>query len=120
MRIGVAAALGGLGLSLGPGVAQAAGSTGWRVAYRSHSARPDPLQSVTAPSKNDAWAVGAAGEAGADGPLVLDAVRAQDPVAARQLARKHIFEYYAPYLDESEVGRLTVLLEGSAESAGLV
>jgi hypothetical protein len=35
-------------------------------------------------------------------------------VAARQLARKHIFEYYAPYLDESEVGRLTVLAEGSA------
>ena len=48
--------------------------------------------------------------------LVLDAVRAQDPAAARYLARKHIFEYYAPYLDESEVSRLTVLVEGSGES----
>lgn len=48
--------------------------------------------------------------------LVLDAVRAQDPAAARYLARKHIFEYYAPYLDESEVSRLAVLVEGSGES----
>lgn len=49
--------------------------------------------------------------------LVLDAVRAQDPVAARQLARKHIFEYYAPYLDESEVRRLTVLVEDAEEAS---
>jgi hypothetical protein len=68
VRTGVAAALAGLGLSLGPGVAQAAGSTGWRVAYRSHSARPDPLESVTAVSKDDAWAVGTVGKGSAAGP----------------------------------------------------
>jgi len=45
--------------------------------------------------------------------LVLAAVRAQDPAAARTLARKHIFEYYAPYLESSEVSRLNVLLDGT-------
>lgn len=43
--------------------------------------------------------------------LVLAAVRARDPVAARDLARKHIFEYYAPYLTESDAKRLAVLAE---------
>ncbi len=51
--------------------------------------------------------------------LVLAAVRAQDPVAARTLACKHIFEYYAPYLESSEFARLNVLInrDGAVESA---
>lgn len=43
--------------------------------------------------------------------LVLDAVRKQDPTLACALARKHIFEYYAPYLDASETPRLKILMD---------
>lgn len=45
--------------------------------------------------------------------LVLAAVRAQDPAAASTLARKHIFEYYSPYLADSEMTRLSVLADGT-------
>ena len=47
-----------LGMTLGTGAAQAGASPSWRVSYRSHSAIGDPLFSVTAPSRKDAWAVG--------------------------------------------------------------
>jgi GntR family transcriptional repressor for pyruvate dehydrogenase complex len=43
--------------------------------------------------------------------LVLDAVRQQDPVLACTLARRHIFEYYAPYLEEAELPRLLILMD---------
>lgn len=43
--------------------------------------------------------------------LVLDAVRQQDPMLACTLARRHIFEYYAPYLDEAELPRLLILMD---------
>lgn len=43
--------------------------------------------------------------------LVLDAVRQQDPGLACTLARRHIFEYYAPYLDEAELPRLLILMD---------
>lgn len=43
--------------------------------------------------------------------LVLDAVRQQDPVLACTLARRHIFEYYAPYLDATELPRLLILMD---------
>jgi GntR family transcriptional regulator, transcriptional repressor for pyruvate dehydrogenase complex len=43
--------------------------------------------------------------------LVLDAVRRQDPALACTLARRHIFEYYAPYLDDTELPRLLILME---------
>lgn len=43
--------------------------------------------------------------------LVLDAVRQQDPVLACTLARRHIFEYYAPYVDEAELPRLLILMD---------
>jgi GntR family transcriptional regulator, transcriptional repressor for pyruvate dehydrogenase complex len=42
--------------------------------------------------------------------LVLNAVRKQDSALAGVLARKHIFEYYAPYLDAAEVTRIALLL----------
>jgi DNA-binding FadR family transcriptional regulator len=47
--------------------------------------------------------------------LVLAAVRQQDPVLACTLARRHIFEYYAPYLDEAELPRLLILMDGSED-----
>jgi DNA-binding GntR family transcriptional regulator len=49
--------------------------------------------------------------------LVLDAVRQQDPVLACTLARRHIFEYYAPYLDEAELPRLLILMDAPAAGA---
>jgi len=45
-------------MTLGTGAAQAGSGPVWRVSYRSHSAVADPLFSVTAPSRKDAWAVG--------------------------------------------------------------
>jgi GntR family transcriptional regulator, transcriptional repressor for pyruvate dehydrogenase complex len=41
--------------------------------------------------------------------LVLAAVRSQDPIAASTLARKHIFEYYGPYLADADMAKLRVL-----------
>jgi hypothetical protein len=41
------------------------------VSYRSHSATAGPLQSVTAPGKKDAWAVGSTGSGASADPLVL-------------------------------------------------
>jgi GntR family transcriptional regulator, transcriptional repressor for pyruvate dehydrogenase complex len=43
--------------------------------------------------------------------LVLDAVRQRDSAQAWTLARRHIFEYYAPYLEEAELPRLLILME---------
>lgn len=57
------------------GVAQAA--TGqvpprqWRVVYRTHSATAGPLSSVTAPTRDDAWAVGTSGTGRTRTPLIL-------------------------------------------------
>lgn len=57
-RATVVAAAVSLGMTLGTGAAQAGSGPVWRVSYRSHSAVTDPLFSVTAPSRKDAWAVG--------------------------------------------------------------
>jgi hypothetical protein len=70
-RATLAALLAGLGLVIAAGPALAATSPHWQVSYRSHAATAAPLQSVTAPSKADAWAVGVAGSGGSAAPEVL-------------------------------------------------
>jgi hypothetical protein len=70
-RAAIVAATASSALIVAGGAAQAASSPHWQVSYRTHSATAAPLQSVTAPSKNDAWAVGVSGSGASAGPLVL-------------------------------------------------
>jgi hypothetical protein len=70
-RAGLTAAAAGLALALSAGPVQAAGSSGWQVAYRSSSATADPLSSVTAPSAGDAWAVGVSVSGSTAQPVIL-------------------------------------------------
>jgi hypothetical protein len=70
-RATIVAATASLGLIITGTPVQAASSPHWQVSYRSHSATPAPLESVTAPGKNDAWAVGVTGSGASARPLVL-------------------------------------------------
>src|ERR1700689_388502 len=70
-RATIVAATASLGLIIAGTAAQAASSPHWQVSYRSHSATAAPLQSVTAPGKKDAWAVGSTGWGASADPLVL-------------------------------------------------
>ena len=70
-RATIVAATASLGLITAGTAAQAAPAPHWQVSYRSHSATAGPLQSVTAPGKNDAWAVGITGSGTSARPLVL-------------------------------------------------
>jgi hypothetical protein len=71
-RFSVIATAAGLALTLGASAAQAAAAPQWRVSYRSHSANADPLSSVVAISRGDAWSVGVTSyPSGATRPLVL-------------------------------------------------
>ena len=70
-RATIVAATASLALIIAGTAAQAAASPHWQVSYRSHSATAAPLQSVTAPGKKDAWAVGSTGSGARAEPLVL-------------------------------------------------
>jgi hypothetical protein len=70
-RATIVVATASLGLLITGTAAQAAASPHWQVSYRSHSATAAPLQSVTAPGRNDAWAVGISGSGAGARPLVL-------------------------------------------------
>jgi hypothetical protein len=70
-RATIVAATASLGLVIAGTAAQAAATPHWQVSYRSHSATGAPLESVTAPGKNDAWAVGITGTGAGARPLVL-------------------------------------------------
>lgn len=71
-RFSVIATAAGLALTLGASAAQAAAAPQWRVSYRSHSAKADPLSNVVAIGRGDAWAVGVTFyRNGATRPLVL-------------------------------------------------
>ena len=71
-RATIVAATASLGLMIAGTAAQAASAPHWQVSYRSHSAVPDGLSSVTAPGKRDAWAVGITTRRnGTTRPLVL-------------------------------------------------
>jgi hypothetical protein len=71
LRVAAVTAAVGLGLALGPAGAEAASTPHWQVSYRTHSATPAPLDSVTAPGKYDAWAAGVAGSGSGARPDVL-------------------------------------------------
>lgn len=71
-RATIVAATASMALIIAGGAAQAASSPHWQVSYRTHSAVPDRLSSVTAPGKRDAWAVGVTSyRNGTTRPLVL-------------------------------------------------
>ena len=71
-RATIVAATASTALIIAGGAAQAASSPHWQVSYRTHSAVPDRLSSVTAPGKRDAWAVGVTSyRNGTTRPLVL-------------------------------------------------
>jgi hypothetical protein len=71
-RATIVAATASMALIIAGGAAQAASSPHWQVSYRTHSAVPDGLSSVTAPGKRDAWAVGVTSyRNGTTRPLVL-------------------------------------------------
>jgi hypothetical protein len=71
-RATIVAATASIALIISGGAAQAASSPHWQVSYRTHSAVPDGLSSVTAPGKRDAWAVGVTTRRnGTTRPLVL-------------------------------------------------
>lgn len=71
LRVAAVTAAASLGLALGPAGAEAASTPHWQVSYRTHSATAAPLDSVTAPGKYDAWAVGVAGSGTGARPVVL-------------------------------------------------
>jgi hypothetical protein len=72
LRVAAVTAAVGLSLAFGAaGAADAASTPQWQVSYRSHSATASPLNSVAAPGKNDAWAVGVGGSGNATRPIVL-------------------------------------------------
>jgi hypothetical protein len=71
IRLCAVTAAASLGLALGPAAAEAASSPHWQMDYRSHAAVSAPLQSVTAPGKKDAWAVGVAGSGSGARPVAL-------------------------------------------------
>jgi hypothetical protein len=70
-RATIVAAMASLGLIIAGTAAQAASAPHWQVSYRSHSATAAPLQSVSAPGKNDAWAVGVTGSGASAGSILL-------------------------------------------------
>jgi hypothetical protein len=71
LRVAAVTAVAGLSVALGPAGAEAASTPHWQVSYRTHSATAAPLDSVTAPGKYDAWAVGVAGSGTGARPVVL-------------------------------------------------
>jgi hypothetical protein len=65
---GAAALAGGATAQAGVPAAAAAAAPHWQIVYRTHSATFGELDSVTAPTKNDAWAAGVTGAS----PVILN------------------------------------------------